>query len=130
VCFIDTEDGTERLRGELAEAGVPALPGRLDRLALGSAGDVAVTLADGAVHRFDVVYAALGIDPSAQLAAGVGARLDEIGNIVTDAHGQTSVPHLYAAGDVVRALDQIGVAVGQAAIAATAIHNSLPRAAR
>jgi thioredoxin reductase (NADPH) len=32
---------------------------------------------------------------------------------------------LYAAGDVTGGLDQIVVATGQAAIAATAIHNSL-----
>ena len=37
--------------------------------------------------------------------------------------------NLYAAGDVVSALDQIGVAVGHAAIAATAVHNGLGREA-
>ena len=40
---------------------------------------------------------------------------------------QTSVDGLYAIGDVVSALNQISVAVGHAAIAATAIHNRLPR---
>jgi thioredoxin reductase (NADPH) len=35
------------------------------------------------------------------------------------------VPGLYAAGDVAAGLNQINVAAGQAAIAATAIHNSL-----
>jgi thioredoxin reductase (NADPH) len=35
------------------------------------------------------------------------------------------VPGLYAAGDVVAALNQLSVAVGHAAVAATAIHNSL-----
>ena len=37
----------------------------------------------------------------------------------------TNVEGLYAAGDVVQGLDQISVACGQAAIAATAIHNRL-----
>jgi thioredoxin reductase (NADPH) len=36
------------------------------------------------------------------------------------------VPGLYAIGDVVSGLNQISVAVGQAAIAATAAHNHLP----
>ncbi len=40
-----------------------------------------------------------------------------------DAHNQTSVKGLYAAGDVVRGLDQIVVAMGHAAVAATHIHN-------
>jgi hypothetical protein len=33
---------------------------------------------------------------------------------------------LYAAGDIVSGLNQIAVSVGQAAIAATAVHNHLP----
>jgi thioredoxin reductase (NADPH) len=37
------------------------------------------------------------------------------------------VPGLYAAGDVVTDLHQLSVASGHAAIAATAIHNNLPR---
>lgn len=40
-----------------------------------------------------------------------------------DDHNQTSVKGLYAAGAIVRGLDQIVVAMGHAAVAATAIHN-------
>ena len=47
------------------------------------------------------------------------------GSIVTDAHQQTDVPGLFAAGDVVEGLDQISVATGHGAKAATAIHNLL-----
>jgi thioredoxin reductase (NADPH) len=46
-----------------------------------------------------------------------------------DEHLRTNVPGLYAAGDIVKALNQISVAVGHAAIAATDIHNSLTRRA-
>ena len=46
---------------------------------------------------------------------------------MTGEHQETSVDGLYAAGDVVRGLNQISVAEGAAAIAATAIHNRLPR---
>ena len=41
------------------------------------------------------------------------------------AHQQTSIPGLYAAEDAVRGLDQSSVAAGGAAIAATAVHDSL-----
>ena len=44
----------------------------------------------------------------------------------TDKHQRTSIEHLYAAGDIVNTLNQISVASGEAAIAATAIHKSLP----
>lgn len=47
--------------------------------------------------------------------------------MLCDDRQRTSVPHLYAAGDVTTELHQISVAVGQAAIAATDIHNSLER---
>ena len=40
-----------------------------------------------------------------------------------DEHNQTTVRGLYAAGAIVRGLDQIVVAMGHAAIAATHIHN-------
>jgi thioredoxin reductase (NADPH) len=52
--------------------------------------------------------------------------------LLVDDHQQTSVPGLYAIGDLVPGLTQIGVAMGQAAMAASAINRSLghrPRAA-
>lgn len=125
VCFIGVEAPSEVVRGALASARVSSVPGRPVRLGVEPGGEVVVRMQDGSDPRFDVLYAALGVNPCAGLADALKAQLDEKGNIVTDAHGLTSVDGLYAAGDVVRALDQIGVAVGQAAMAATAIHNRL-----
>jgi thioredoxin reductase (NADPH) len=51
--------------------------------------------------------------------------LDDSGRLVVGEHQETSVPGLYAAGDVVRGLNQISTAEGEGAIAATHIHNSL-----
>ena len=50
--------------------------------------------------------------------------------LIVDNHQQTSVPGLYAVGDVVAGLAQIGVAMGQAAVAASAISSSLERRLR
>jgi thioredoxin reductase (NADPH) len=82
---------------------------------------------DGSVHRFDTVYPVLGGDPQAQLATALGATVDDNGELNVDGKQQTSIDGLYAIGDVVSALNQISVAVGHAAIAASAIHNRLPR---
>jgi thioredoxin reductase (NADPH) len=60
-----------------------------------------------------------------QLAVDLGARCNEEGGLIVDARQQTSIQNLYAAGDVVSDLHQIAVANGHAAIAATAIHNTL-----
>jgi thioredoxin reductase (NADPH) len=79
----------------------------------------------GTSYLFDVLYAALGATPRAELARDLGAATDDIGALVVDAHCRTTVRGLYAAGDVVHGLDQLSVSVGQAAIAATAVHNDL-----
>lgn len=86
-----------------------------------------VTLGDGSTYRFDTLYPVLGAEAQTQLATGVGARVDKGGELRVDAAMQTSVDGLYAVGDVVSALNQISVAVGHAALAASAIHNRLPR---
>lgn len=78
-------------------------------------------------ERFDTLYPVLGASIKAALATGLGARTDDNGELLTDDHQQTSIDGLYAAGDVVSALNQISVAVGHAAIAAAAIHARLPR---
>ena len=78
------------------------------------------------MHRFDSIYVALGLRARSALAVALGAEHDADGALTVDAHQQTTVPGLYAAGDVVQGLAQISVAMGQAAIAATAIHNGLP----
>lgn len=76
-------------------------------------------------HQFDTLYAALGTRKRSTLAQSIGATLTQDGYIATSPHQQTSIPGLYAAGDIVRGLNQISVAMGEAAIAATAIHNAL-----
>jgi thioredoxin reductase (NADPH) len=82
---------------------------------------------DGSEQRFDTVYPVLGGEAQSQLATALGAAVDDNDELHTGGDRQTSVDGLYAIGDVVSALNQISVAVGHAAIAATAIHNRLPR---
>ena len=76
---------------------------------------------------FDSVYPALGTDTHTQLAEMVGARLGDDGCIGVDAHQRTSVPGVYAAGDVVIGLDQISHAMGEGGVAATTIRNDLAK---
>lgn len=86
---------------------------------------VQVEMPDGRVLDFDVLYPALGLVHASALATALGARSRPDGQLVVTDHYETTVAGLYAAGDVTLALNQINVAAGQAAIAATAIHNSL-----
>jgi len=88
---------------------------------------VRITLDDGSTQELDTVYPALGCQIRSDLAVGLGARHSEIGTLLVDQHQRASIPRLYAAGDVVTDLHQLSVAFGHAAVAATAIHNSLER---
>lgn len=85
----------------------------------------ALCLGPGEPRRFDALYSALGVTPRSELALKLGARLASDDRLYVDDHQQTSVPGLFAAGDLVRGLNQISTAEGEAAIAATAIHNRL-----
>lgn len=125
ACTEDQPGCALPLRDTLQARGIVLLDAPATALLDDAGAPVTLEDANGHRHGFDVLYAALGSDPQAALAQPLGARLDDGGNLVIDAHGRTDVPGLYAAGDVTGGLDQISVAVGQAAIAATAIHNAL-----
>lgn len=83
-----------------------------------------VRTADGDI-AFDSVYPALGSRIRSELAVAAGARATDDGCLEVDDHQRTSVPGLFAAGDVVKGLDQISHAMGEAGVAATTIRNLL-----
>jgi thioredoxin reductase (NADPH) len=76
-------------------------------------------------QSFEVIYPALGCSVRSELASTLGAATNDVGCLEVDAHQQTTVKGIYAAGDVVSDLHQIAAATGHAAVAATHIHKSL-----
>lgn len=89
-----------------------------------------VHTADGKRHAFDVLYPMLGEIARSKLAVDLGAKVGECGDLVVDGHQRTTVEGLYAIGDVVVGINQISVSTGQAAVAATDVHNQLPACLR
>jgi len=87
-------------------------------------------LAGSARLDVDACYPALGAEIHSDLARKLGADARDGGCLLVDDHARTSVPFLYAAGDVVLGLDQISGAMGQAALAATTIRNDLAKQSR
>lgn len=81
------------------------------------------------VVPLETVYCYLGSDATLPLD-GLEVERTRSGEVVVDRHQQTCVPGLYAIGDVVGGLNQISVAVGHAAIAATHVHGQLPETPR
>lgn len=113
------------VRADLAAEGVGVLETPIERVVLNPDQDQALHFGPDRIERFDAVYSALGVTPRVRLALAAGAALDESGRLIVDDRQMTSVPGLYAAGDVVRGLNQISTAEGEAAQAATSMHNRL-----
>lgn len=107
----------------LADAGVAIMPGPVTGYAID--GDRLAVTTGGDVLRLEALYPALGSAVHSELAVAVGADVTEVGCIKVDRHQRSSMPGLYAAGDVVLGLDQISHAMGEAGVAATAIRNDL-----
>ena len=103
-------------RIRVVEAPVAALEIAGDRIA-------ALRTGGGQELRFEVLYSALGLHYRSELGLALGAAHDARQALRVDGHNQTSVRGLYAAGDIVRGLDQVVAAMGHAAVAATHIHN-------
>jgi thioredoxin reductase (NADPH) len=115
-------------KAEAARLGIPIAMADIEDVRLEENRVVALCWG-GEDRAFDLVYSALGTRPNADLARALGAELaPEDGRLTVDDHQATSVPGVYAAGDVVRGLNQIAVATAEAAVAATAIHNALREA--
>lgn len=76
---------------------------------------------------WDTVYAMLGASPRSSLAAANGFGVNAPGCIIAGRHQEGALTGTYAIGDVVSGLDQITIAMAQAASAATHINNTLAR---
>ena len=116
---------TAQQRADLSASKVAVLERKI--VAIGHAGQsIALTLDGETVpRRYDILYPALGSRPRTELAEQLGIAPDAEGGLVASAFGEALRPGLFAAGDVLTGLDQISVATGQGAMAATRLHNWL-----
>lgn len=109
----------------LEQAGVEIVAGPCGSFAIDGA-RISFTTAEGR-KAFDSVYPALGSHIRSEVAVEAGAKASADGCLEVDAHQETSIPGLFAAGDVVKGLDQISHAMGEGGVAATAIRNHLAK---
>ncbi len=107
------EDMRAALRDAMVEAGVTfkfgTLPSRIDKTEDG----LVVTLANGAVLDVDQVMLATGRDPNTSGLGleKVGVALDAIGAVKVDEYSQSTVPSIYAVGDVTNRIALTPVAI-------------------
>ncbi|MGH6615618.1 NAD(P)/FAD-dependent oxidoreductase [Sphingomonas sp.] len=118
-----THDLDQQCRARLDAAGIAYVDGPCAPIRI--AGDEIIVTTAAGEQVFDSIYPALGSHIRSELAVAAGARASKDGCLEVDAHQRTSVPGLFAAGDVVKGLDQISHAMGEAGVAATTIRNLL-----
>jgi thioredoxin reductase (NADPH) len=73
----------------------------------------------------DAVFVAIGLTPNTEIAEELGLTLDADGFIKTDRAKRTSIPRIYAAGDVTGGARQIVTAVGDGSTAALSAFEDL-----
>jgi len=113
---------------KLAERGVKVEPGKLDRLIGERSALSAVELQDGRQAPVEALYVAPQSCLSSPLAGQLGAAVDDgpMGPLIrTDADRMTTVPGLYAAGDIARAPHSVTWAAADGVTAGTSAHRAL-----
>ena len=86
---------------------------------------IGLHLANGQEVNIDYIFTTRGDIFHTELAEGLGAKLDNEGQIMVDHCMRTTVPNLYASGCVTPANCQMIIAAGQGAAAAQAINRDL-----
>jgi thioredoxin reductase (NADPH) len=69
-------------------------------------------------YPVDGIFISIGYEPANKLAKQLKLKLDEEGYIEVDRHQRTSMPFVYAAGDITGGVRQIVTAVGEGSVAA------------
>ena len=116
---------TPEQRSELAASNVQVIDRRVRAIRYIDGKLTVEVLGEAIPLRFDTLYPALGSVPRGRLARQVGVTCDEEGALPAYGFADPLLPGLFAAGDVLSGLDQIVVAAGQGAMAATRLHNWL-----
>ncbi len=83
-----------------ADHGVRILSGAKAEVLLGVASVEAVRLGDGTVLPADLVLVGIGVRPATSWLRSAGIALDD--GVLVDEYGRTSLPDVFAAGDVAR----------------------------
>ncbi|MCU4924637.1 NAD(P)/FAD-dependent oxidoreductase [Halobacteria archaeon AArc-dxtr1] len=84
-----------------------------------------MTFEDGTTREYAGGFAMCGAEYNSDLAASLGAELEDDGTVAADEHGRTSVDGLYAVGDLTPGSNQIPIAMGEGAKTGIAIHREL-----
>ncbi|MEV4398393.1 NAD(P)/FAD-dependent oxidoreductase [Nonomuraea sp. NPDC049607] len=125
VFLAHTLDLTPADRDRLEARGLRIVEGPIDHLVVEDGRLRGVELADGRVLPRAAVFLFPRMVPNDQLLTRLGCEKDDAGWVVTDRTGRTSVPGVWAAGNVVDPRAQVVTAAGMGAAAAFAVNADL-----
>lgn len=112
-------------RARLAAAGVRVDERPLDRLVARDGALAAVRFADGSELERDGLLVHSVPSQRSELVAELGLELTDRGTVAVDALGRSSVPVVYAAGDIAGPSVSVAAAAGSGSVAAISLHRDL-----
>jgi thioredoxin reductase len=112
-------------RATLERRRVRLVPGRIRRLEQVGQALSGCTLEDGESISLDGIFFHLGAEPAATLARDLGCEHDADGYVTVDSSQETTIPGVYAAGDLTGTPHLAIWAAAEGVRAALAIHRSL-----
>lgn len=125
LTLLADEPPADRLRGRLDAAGIEVRLAGVQRICSTDGLLDSVVLDDGAELPFDALFFHLGTYPSCGLASSLGCDCDAGGHVAVDRGQCTSVPGIYAAGDLTGQPYLAVAAAADGVRAALSIHRSL-----
>ncbi len=125
VLFAPVGMITPAQRTELVARAIGVVEGAVSGLVVEDDALTAVSLEDGRRVPRDVVFVPPTFHPHGDLLIGLGCDVDQAGWVSTGQHGATSVPGVWAAGNVVNPRAQVITAAGEGSAAAIAMNADL-----
>jgi thioredoxin reductase len=125
VVFSHTDALTSDQREQLVARAIGVVDGTVSRLVIQDDRLTGVELDDGRVVPRAAVFVRPRFVPNNDVLVALGCAMDDDGWVVTDPGGRTSVPGVWAAGNVANPRAQVITAAGEGSAAAIALNGDL-----
>src|SRR5664279_697885 len=124
--FTSTDTLTAVDRAQLLARNIAVVEGTINQLVIDDEDELrGVQMRDGCVIPVDALFVPPRFVPNSALLVGLGCDVDTDGWVTVDTTGRTSVPGVWAAGNIVDPRAQVITAAGAGSAAAIAINADL-----
>ena len=126
IYFTSTDTLTAADRTQLHARNIAVVEGTINQLVINDEDELrGVQMRDGCVIPVDALFVPPRFVPNSALLGGLGCDVDTDGWVSVDPSGRTSVPGVWAAGNIVDPRAQVITAAGAGSAAAIAINADL-----